>query len=58
MGAAIRTQSGIASRLLEVLYKSDINVMSIFTSEMKISVILERSHADWAIHEIHKNMIR
>ena len=58
MGAAIQTQSGIATKLLEVLYESDINVMSIFTSEIKISVILERSHADWAIHEIHKKLIR
>lgn len=58
MGAAVQTQSGIASRLLEVLYNSDINVMMIFTSEIKISVIVERSHADWAIHEIHRQMIR
>lgn len=58
MGAAIQTQSGIATKLLEVLYESDINVMSIFTSEIKISIILERSHADWAIHEIHKKLIR
>ena len=58
MGAAFQTQSGIASRLLEVLYNSDINIMMISTSEVKISVILERSHADWAIHEIHRNMIR
>jgi len=58
MGAAIQTQSGIAAKLLEVLYESDINVMSIFTSEVKISVILERSHADWAIHEIHKKLVR
>ena len=58
MGAAFQTQSGIASKLLEVLYNSDINIMMISTSEVKISVILERSHADWAIHEIHKQMIR
>lgn len=58
MGAAFQTQSGIATKLLEVLYESDINVMTIFTSEVKISVILERSHADWAIHEIHKKLIR
>lgn len=58
MGAAFQTQSGIAAKLLEVLYKSDINIMMIFTSEVKISVVLERSHADWAIHEIHKHMIR
>lgn len=58
MGAAFQTQAGIASRLLEVLYNSDINVMMIYSSEVKFSVILERSHADWAIHEIHKQMIR
>ena len=58
MGAAFQTQSGIASKLLEVLYKSDINIMMIFTSEIKISVVVEKSHADWAIHEIHKNLIR
>lgn len=57
MGAGFHTQKGIATRVLQVLYESDINIMMIFTSEVKISLVVEKSQADRAIHAIHKNLI-
>ena len=56
-GAGFQTQTGIAAKLLEVLYESDINVNMIFTSEVKISLVLELSMADKAIYQIHKRLI-
>ena len=57
MGAGFHTQKGIATRLLEVLYENDINIMTIFTSEVKISVIIDKTQADKAIRAIHKKLI-
>lgn len=57
MGAGFHTQKGIATKVLQVLYESDINIMMIFTSEVKISLVVEKSQADKAIHAIHKNLI-
>lgn len=57
MGAGFHTQKGIATKVLRVLYESDINIMMIFTSEVKISLVVEKSQADKAIHAIHKNLI-
>jgi len=57
MGAGFHTQKGIATKVLQVLYENDINIMMIFTSEVKISLVIEKSQADRAIHAIHKNLI-
>ena len=57
MCAGFNMQSGIATKVLGVLYQNDIDIMMIFTSEVKISLVLEKSQADKAIHAIHKNLI-
>ena len=57
MGAGFHTQKGIATRLLEILYENDINITTIFTSEVKISMVVDKCNADKAIRAIHKNMI-
>ncbi|MEG0019588.1 MAG: ACT domain-containing protein [Oscillospiraceae bacterium] len=57
IGSGIQTQYGVAAKFLEVLYNNDINVMMIFTTEIKISVVVENSKADLAVHEIHKAFI-
>ena len=57
MGSGFHTQKGVAAKLLEVLYVNDINIMMIFTSEVKISIVIEKSQANKAIHAIHKNLI-
>ncbi len=57
MGNGFHTQKGVAAKLFEVLYNSDINLMMVFTSEVKISFIIEKSQVNKAIHAIHKNLI-
>ena len=57
MGNGFHTQKGVAAKLFEVLYKNDINLMMVFTSEVKISFIIDKSQVGKAIHAIHKNLI-
>ena len=57
MGAGFHTQKGVAAKLMEVLYENDINIMTIFTSEVKISVIIDKMQADKAIRAIHRTLI-
>ena len=57
MGAGFHTQKGIIARLLQILYENDINITTIFTSEVKISIVVDRCNADKAIRAIHKEMI-
>lgn len=58
MGSGFHNQKGVAAKLLEVLYSSDINIMMIFTSEVKISIVIEKQQANKAIRAIHKNLIK
>ena len=57
MGAGFHTQKGVAAKLLEILYENDINIITIFTSEVKISMVVDKCNADKAIRAIHKKMI-
>ena len=57
MWAGFHTQKGIETKVLQVLYENDINIMMIFTREVKISLVVEKTQADKAIHAIHKNLI-
>lgn len=56
-GDGLCMQPGIATKVLEVLYKCDINVMMIVTTEVRFSVVLDKKYADLAIQAIHKNLI-
>lgn len=57
IGLGIQTKYGVAAKFLEVMYKNDINVMMIFTTEIKISIVVEKTSADLAVHKIHKEFI-
>lgn len=57
IGLGIQAKFGVAASFLEILYKNDINVMMIFTTEIKISIVVEKSCADIAVHKIHKAFI-
>lgn len=57
IGAGFHTQKGVAAKILEVLYQNDINIMMIFTSEVKMSIVVEKTQADNVIRAIHKNLI-
>lgn len=53
VGAGMQTNAGVAAKMFEALYESDINIQMISTSEIKISVLIERADAERAVKAIH-----
>jgi aspartate kinase len=53
VGAGMETHPGTAAEMFEALYDANINIQMIATSEIKISVLIDRSDADKAVTTIH-----
>ncbi|NCB51426.1 MAG: aspartate kinase [Clostridia bacterium] len=53
VGAGMMSASGIASLMFEALYDAKINIQMISTSEIKVSVLIEKNYADMAVQAIH-----
>ncbi len=54
VGVGMRTHSGVAAKMFEVLSKEDINIMMISTSEIKISCVIGEKHLQQAMRALHK----
>lgn len=57
VGVGMRSHAGIAAKLFEVLGSIGVNIKMISTSEIRISVVVERERADEAVDAIHKAFI-
>ncbi len=57
VGSGMITHSGIASRMFGALSDSGINIKMITTSEIQISVIVDRADADRAVEAVHNEFI-
>ena len=53
VGAGMMSASGIAALMFEALYDAKINIQMISTSEIKVSVLIEKAYADQAVQAIH-----
>lgn len=54
VGAGMETHPGTASTMFEALFNQDINIQMISTSEIKISVLIDRKDADRAVAAVHE----
>ena len=54
VGAGMETHPGTASKMFEALFNQDINIQMISTSEIKISVLIDRKDADRAVAAVHE----
>ena len=54
VGVGIANKPGVATKMFEALYESNINMHMISTSEIKISVLVDIENANSAVKEIHK----
>lgn len=54
VGEGMATNPGIASDMFEALYQAGINIQMIATSEIKISVLIDRKDAERAVAAIHE----
>jgi aspartate kinase len=53
VGAGMVNNSGVATTMFEALFDAHINISMIATSEIKISVLVDRKDAERAVVEIH-----
>lgn len=53
VGAGMQTNAGVAAKMFEALYNVGVNIQMISTSEIKISVLIDRKDEDIAVESIH-----
>jgi len=54
VGVGMRTHSGVAAKMFDVLSKNRINIMMINTSEISVSCIIELKYVEKAVRILHK----
>lgn len=54
VGVGMRTHSGVAAKMFEVLAGEDINIEMISTSEIKVSCIIRQEDAECAVVALHR----
>ena len=53
VGAGMESHAGVATKMFEALYDAQINIQMIATSEIKVSVLIDKKDADRAVKAIH-----
>ncbi|MCP4821901.1 MAG: aspartate kinase [Shimia sp.] len=53
VGIGMRSQSGVAAKMFKVLSDEGINIKVITTSEIKISVLIDRKYMELAVQSLH-----
>ena len=53
VGIGMRSHTGVAAKMFEVLHKEGINIKVITTSEIKISVLVDRKYMELAVQALH-----
>ena len=53
IGMGMMSQSGVAEKMFKTLAENKINILAISTSEIKISVLIEKKYTELAIKSLH-----
>jgi len=53
----MQSNAGVAAKMFEALYSVGVNIQMISTSEIKISVLIDRNDSDKALVAIHDAFI-
>lgn len=53
VGVGMRSHSGVAAKMFEVLSREGVNIMMISTSEIKISCVIEEKYLELAMRALH-----
>ncbi len=53
VGIGMRSQAGIAHRMFEALARDGVNIKVITTSEIKVSVLIDRKYMELAVQALH-----
>ena len=54
VGIGMRSHSGVAQTMFKTLGNQNINIKVISTSEIKISVLIDRKYLELAVQELHE----
>ncbi len=54
VGAGMVNNPGVAATMFEALYENDINIRMISTSEIKISVLIDKKNSEKALEVVHE----
>ena len=54
VGVGMRSQAGVASKAFKALSENDVNIQIICTSEIKITMVVEKDLVDKAVSVLHK----
>ncbi len=57
VGAGMQTHAGVAAKMFEALMDANINIQMISTSEIKISVLIDKKDSEKAVSAIHDAFI-
>ena len=57
VGVGMRSRSGVAAKMFEVLANAGVNIQMISTSEIKISVVIDLDQAEGATNEVHNSFL-
>lgn len=58
VGAGMQSNPGVAATMFEALFEAGINISMISTSEIKISVLIDKKDADKAVAAVHDAFIK
>ncbi|MCI8359753.1 MAG: aspartate kinase [Clostridiales bacterium] len=58
VGTGMETHPGVAATMFEALYNAGVNIEMISTSEIKISVLIDKDKADKAVEAVHNAFIQ
>jgi aspartate kinase len=53
VGVGMRSHSGVAAKMCEVLSRESVNIMMISTSEIKISCVIDEKYMELAMRALH-----
>jgi aspartate kinase len=53
LGIGMRSQAGVAHRMFEALARDGVNIKVITTSEIKVSVLIDRKYLELAVQALH-----
>tara|TARA_B100002003_G_C14101781_1_gene529864 strand:- start:387 stop:1595 length:1209 start_codon:yes stop_codon:yes gene_type:complete len=54
IGVGMKSQSGVAQKMFQTLASKHINILAISTSEIKISVLIEKKYSEEAVKSLHE----
>lgn len=54
VGAGMQSNPGVAAQMFEALYDANVNIQQISTSEIRVTVLIDRADTDKAMNAVHK----